>query len=130
MRKDPEQHTLQTLHTLQTKAPDQMKRLLILGVLALLPSGANAQPPVIQCPGENTVEMRYCAEKSWEKSDAQLRQKAGQRLMEQWHEATKALCSSAYAPYKDGTIYPQLVVGCDDRLNRALLKEFKRMHEQ
>ena len=107
-----------------------MKRLLILGVLALAPSGADAKPHAIQCPGENTVEMRYCAEKSWEQSDAQLRQKVGKRLMEQWHEATKALCSAAYAPYKDGTIYPQLVVGCDDRLNRAMLKEFKRMDEQ
>ncbi|NDC15136.1 MAG: DUF1311 domain-containing protein, partial [Synechococcaceae bacterium WB9_2_170] len=27
--------------------------------------------------------------------------------------------------YKQGTIYPQLVVGCDDHLNRALLKEFQ-----
>ena len=107
-----------------------MKRLLIIGVLALAPSGADAKPPAIQCPGENTVEMRYCAEKSWEQSDAQLRQKVGKRLMGQWHEATKALCSAAYAPYKEGTIYPQLVVGCDDRLNRAALKEFKWMDEQ
>ena len=30
-------------------------------------------------------------------------------------------------PVKDGTIYPQMVVGCDDRLNRALLQEFKPM---
>ena len=71
--------------------------------------------------------MRYCAGKSWEQSDAQLRQKVNKQRMEQWHEATKALCSAAYAPYKDGTIYPQLVVGCDDRLNRAALKEFERM---
>jgi hypothetical protein len=121
---------LKTLHTLQAKGQDPMKRLLILGVLALVPSGSDAKPPAIQCPGENTVEMRYCAEKSWEQSDAQLRQKAGKRLMEQWHEATKALCGAAYAPYKNGTIYPQLVVGCDDRLNRAMLREFKRMNEQ
>jgi hypothetical protein len=33
-------------------------------------------------------------------------------------------------PYKDGTIYPQLVVGCDDNLNRALLKEFRGLGEQ
>jgi hypothetical protein len=59
-----------------------MKRLLILGVLALVPSGADAKPPAIQCPGENTVEMRYCAEKSWEQSDAQLRHKVGKQLME------------------------------------------------
>ena len=107
-----------------------MRRLLILGVMALAPSGADAKPPAIQCPGENTPEMRYCAEKSWEQSDAQLRQKVGNPLMQEWHDATKALCSAAYAPYKNGTIYPQLVVGCDDRLNRALLKEFRGMDEQ
>jgi uncharacterized protein YecT (DUF1311 family) len=107
-----------------------MRKLLILGVLALAPCGAAAQEPPIQCPGESTVEMRYCAEKSWEQSDAQLRQKVGKRLMEQWHAATKALCSAAYASYKDGTIYPQMVVGCDDHLNRALLQEFRGLGEQ
>ena len=107
-----------------------MKRLLLLGVLSLPLSAAHAQGPKIQCSGENTVEMRYCAEKSWEQSDAQLRHKVGKRLMGQWHEATKALCTAAYAPYKEGTIYPQLVVGCDDRLNRALLEEFRGMGEQ
>ena len=107
-----------------------MRRLLILGVLAVVPGPADAKPPAIQCPGENTVEMRYCAEKSWEQSDAQLRQKIGKRLMEQWHAATKALCSAAYASYKDGTIYPQMVVGCDDHLNRALLQEFRGLGEQ
>ena len=107
-----------------------MKRLLLLGFLALAASPANAKPPAIKCPGDTTVEMRECASKSWEQYDAQLRQKVGKRLMEQWHEATKALCGAAYAPYKDGTINPQLVVGCDDRLNRAMLKEFKRMDEQ
>lgn len=107
-----------------------MKRLLILGLLALTATGADAKPPDFQCPGENTVQMRYCAEQSWQQSDAQLRQTVGKTLMEQWHEATKALCSAAYAPYQEGTIYPQLVVGCDDRLNRALLNEFKRMDAQ
>jgi hypothetical protein len=106
-----------------------MRQLLILGVLALPIGAADAKPPAIQCPGDTTLEMRYCAEKSWEQSDAQLRQKVSRRLMEQWHEATKALCSAAYAPYQDGTIYPQMVVGCDDRLNRALLQEFRGLGE-
>ena len=103
---------------------------MILGALALAPGAAAAQPPAIQCPGENTVEMRYCASKSWEQSDTQLRKKVSKQLMEQWHEATKAVCSAAYAPYKDGSIYPQLVVGCDDNLNRALLKEFAPLNNQ
>jgi hypothetical protein len=104
-----------------------MKRLLLLGVLVLAASPASAKPPTINCPGENTVEMRYCASSSWEQSNAQLRSKVSKRLLQQWKEATRAVCAAAYAPYKDGTIYPQLVVGCDDHLNRALLKEFKPM---
>ncbi len=54
-----------------------MRQPLILGALALAPQPAAAQPARIQCPGETTPQMRYCAEKSWEQSDAQLRQKVG-----------------------------------------------------
>lgn len=103
-----------------------MKHLVLAATALLAPwwaSGVKAAP--IRCPGSNTVEMRYCAEQSWQQSDAQLRRKVSKRLMQQWHDATKALCGAAYGLYKDGTIYPQLVVGCDDRLNRALLKEFR-----
>jgi hypothetical protein len=57
------------------KAPEQMRQLLIVGALALVPQPAAAQPARIQCPGATTPQMRYCAEKSWEQSDAQLRQK-------------------------------------------------------
>lgn len=102
-----------------------MKRLLLLGICLLPFSGAHAKPPAIRCPGDNTVEMRFCASQSWEQSDHQLRKKISKELFQQWQEATRALCATAYAPYKDGTIYPQLVVGCDDHLNRALLKEFR-----
>ena len=106
-------------------APAPLKPLLLLGALLLPPSAAIAKPAVNQCAGNTTSEMRNCASRSWEQSDAQLRQTVSRQLMAQWQEATRALCGAAYSPYKDGSIYPQLVVGCDDRLNRALLKEFK-----
>lgn len=111
-----------------TRTP--MNRLLLLGLLAVVPSAASALPPPIKCPGENTVEMRYCAEKSWKDSTARVRRKVSPALFQQWQEATRAVCAAAYAPYKDGTIYPQLVVGCDDHLNRALLKEFAPLNNQ
>ena len=98
-----------------------MKRLLLLGVLLAVPA-AHAQEPKVQCPGENTVEMRYCASLSWEQSTDQLKSKMSKALFQQWQETTRAVCVHAYAPHKDGTIYPQLVVGCDDNLNRALLQ--------
>jgi hypothetical protein len=74
--------------------------------------------------------MRYCAGKSWEQSTARLKGKIPAALLKQWQEATRAVCAAAYAPYRDGTIYPQLVVGCDDHLNRALLKEFAPLNNQ
>jgi hypothetical protein len=107
-----------------------MKRLLVLGALTVLHSAAAAQEPQIKCPGESTVEMRYCAEKSWEDSTGRLQRKVPAPLFQQWQEATRAVCAHAYAPYKDGTIYPQLVVGCDENLNRALLKEFAPLNNQ
>jgi hypothetical protein len=107
-----------------------MQRLLLLGALAVLPSTAAAQQAPIKCPGENTVEMRYCAGKSWEDSTGRLKRKVPAPLFKQWQEATRAVCAAAYAPYKDGTIYPQLVMGCDDHLNRALLKEFAPLNNQ
>ena len=111
-------------------APERVRRLLILGVLALAPGGADAKPPAIQCPGENTVEMRYCAEVSWQQSTDRLQRKIPKALLQQWQEATRAVCAHAYRPFLQGTIYTQLVVGCDDHLNRALLKEFAPLNNQ
>lgn len=53
-----------------------------------------------------------------------------EQLQQQWQQATRAVCARVYAPYKDGTIYPQLVVACDDHLNRALLREFQPLNNQ
>ena len=101
-----------------------MKRLLLLGLLALMPSTAAAQTPTIKCPGESTVEMRYCASNAREQSTAKLRKNVPTPLLKQWQEATRAVCAAAYSSYKEGTIYQQLAVECHDHLNRALLKEF------
>ena len=107
-----------------------MNRLLMLGLLAVMPPATAAPPAAIKCPGENTVEMRTCASKAWEQSTAKLQRKVPSALYQQWQEATRAVCAAAYAPFKEGTIYPQLVVGCDDHLNRALLREFAPLNSQ
>ena len=103
-----------------------VKRLLPLAAL-LLPItavAARAEAPRLRCPGTTTVEMRACAANAWERSTASLRRKLPAALLQQWQEATRAVCARAYAPYRQGTIYPQLVVSCDDHLNRELLREF------
>lgn len=108
-----------------------MRHFLLLSALLLPASTAQAQDPKpIHCPGENTVEMRYCAEVSWQQSNDRLQRTIPKELVQQWQEATRAVCHHAYAPFKDGTIYPQLVVGCDDHLNRALLQEFAPLNNQ
>ena len=100
-----------------------MKALILLLLLPLMP--VKAEQPEIKCPGNNTVEMRWCASQSLDQSNQALKEQLEPETMKQWREATMEVCSAAYRPYLQGTIYPQLVVGCDDRLNRVLLEEFK-----
>lgn len=108
-----------------------MSRLLLALALLLPSSPALAQNPEgIQCPGETTVEMRYCAGLRWEQSTGGLQRRLPRSLLQQWQDATRAVCAHAYAPFREGTIYPQLVVGCDDQLNRALLKQFEPINNQ
>ena len=94
-------------------------------ILLLSLASALAAPLEIKCPGSNTIEMRWCASKSLDESKTALKMKLSPEVMKQWRSATTEVCSAAYRPYRKGTIYPQMVVGCDDRLNRVLLKEFK-----
>lgn len=115
-----------------------MKRLLLLAAL-LLPAGAGQTaprptatpaPPAPRCPGQNTLEMRLCAGLSLEESDRSVQRKIPLAAFRQWRQTTRALCTRATALYQDGSIYPQLLVGCQDNLNRALLKEFGPLNNQ
>jgi len=58
-----------------------MKHLLLLGALMLPLGSAHAQAQKIKCPGDNTVEMRYCAGQSWEQSTDQLKQKLPRQML-------------------------------------------------
>ena len=100
-----------------------MKAFLLLLLVPLMP--AKAGEPEIQCPGLTTYEMRFCASQSWEQSNQALKEQLPPATLEKWKAATQEVCAAAYAPYRQGTIYPQMVVGCDDRLNRVLLEELK-----
>ena len=101
--------------------------LLPLLLLPLMP--AKAEEPDIQCPGMNTIEMRWCATKSLEESRHSLKEQMPPETLENWKQATQEVCAVAYAPYRQGTIYPQMVVSCDDRLNRVLLQEMEVLIE-
>ena len=84
-----------------------------------------AQEPDIDCPGKNTIEMRWCASIARNESREALKEQLSLETMEKWEQATKEACAVAYTPYLQGTIYPQIVATCNDRLNRALLEELK-----
>ncbi|AII49348.1 hypothetical protein KR52_09355 [Synechococcus sp. KORDI-52] len=103
-----------------------MRKLLFLLLLFPIFSVRAAEPEIL-CPGQNTVEMRWCASKGLEESRRALKEQLPQEILEKWEQVTKDVCSVAHAPYREGTIYPQMVVGCDDRLNRVLLEEFRRL---
>lgn len=100
-----------------------MRALLLLLFFPLVQ--VHAREPEIQCRGENTIEMRFCASQKWEESNQALKEQLPQATLEKWKAATQEVCAAAYAPYRQGTIYPQMVVGCDERLNRVLLDELK-----
>ena len=101
-----------------------MKQALVL--LLLLPvMPVKAEQPDIQCPGLTTPEMRFCASQSLGESYQALKEQLTPETLNKWKAATQEVCAAAYAPYIQGTIYPQMVVGCDDRLNRVLLEELK-----
>ena len=104
-----------------------MKVLLLLLLMPLMP--VKAEQPDIQCPGHNTVEMRFCASQKWNESNQSLKKQLEPETLKTWVKATQEVCAAAYAPYIQGTIYPQMVVGCDDRLNRVLLEELKGLGE-
>ena len=101
--------------------------LPLLLLLTALP--ATAERDAIICPGLTTYEMRFCASQKWEESSQALKKQLSPATMNKWRAATQEVCAVAYAPYRKGTIYPQMVVGCDDRLNRVLLNELKGLSD-
>ena len=100
-------------------------KTLLLPLLLLPLMQVKAAELEIQCPGLTTYEMRFCASQRWEESNQALKEQLPQATLEKWKAATQEVCAAAYAPYRQGTIYPQMVIGCDDRLNRVLLDELK-----
>ena len=100
---------------------------LVLLLLPLMP--AKAEQLDIQCPGLNTPEMRFCASQSLGESNQALKEQLTPETLNKWKAATQEVCGAAYAPYVRGTIFPQMILGCDDRLNRVLLEELKGLGE-
>lgn len=106
-----------------------MKCLFALLLLVCFLSSAEVLAQEIQCPGQNTIEMRYCASLDLDESSNNLRSQLPVDIFNRWQQTTKEVCAKAYAPYKQVTIYPQMITRCDDSLNRALLQELRGLGE-
>ena len=104
-------------------------RALLLPLLLIPLMPVKAEEADVQCPGQNTMEMRWCASQQWDESNQALKEQLTPRMLDKWKAATQEVCAAAYAPYRQGTIYPQMAVGWDDRLNRVLLEELKGLGE-
>ena len=63
-----------------------MKGLLLLLLLPVMP--VKAEQPDIQCPGQNTVEMRFCASQKWNASNQALKEQLEPETMKMWVKAT------------------------------------------
>ena len=106
-----------------------LKALLALKGLGLITAAPAAAESVPACPGNTTYEMRRCASQQLEQSQRALSEKLPAGELRTWKAATRDLCDMAYRPYRDGSIHGQLVTGCHDRLNKALLLEFRSLEE-
>ena len=73
--------------------------------------------------------MRFCASQKWNESNQALKKQLEPETLKTWVKATQEVCASAYSTYRQGIIYPQMVVSCDDHLNRVLLEELKGLGE-
>ena len=96
------------------------------GLTIAAPAAADSVPA---CPGNTTYEMRRCASQQREQSQRALSEKLSATELRSWKDVTRDLCDRAYRPYRDGSIHGQLVTGCHDRLNKALLLEFRSLEE-
>ena len=97
-----------------------------LASITAAPAAADSAPA---CPGNTTYEMRRCASEQLEQSQRQLTEKLSASELQTWKAVTRDVCDRAYRPYRDGSIHGQLVTGCHDRLNKALLLEFRSLEE-
>ena len=110
-----------------------LKTLLIPLLLSfathLIDQNSSHAQECLRCPGQNTLEMQQCAARNRDDAKQALAARMPIPLLQQWVQTTDDVCQVAYAGYREGSIYGQLVIGCEASLHRALLTQFKGLHE-
>jgi uncharacterized protein YecT (DUF1311 family) len=77
--------------------------------------------------GGNTQEMVACLWRQRNQADATLQRLLGSSaLLEQWRASRRQVCERAAAKAEGGSIHPIIWLGCENRLNAALIKEIRQ----
>ena len=97
-----------------------MRAILFLLLLITLPISANEQE---DCREGNTYEMRECEFRRLKAADQKLKKKLKPKTFEDWVSIRTTMCRETYEQYKEGTIYPLVVMRCSIDMNNKLLEK-------
>ena len=96
-----------------------MRLLVFLLLFIPLPAAATEKD---DCDG-TTYEIRECRFKKLVQSDKELKKVMKPKTFENWVGIRQQMCEEAYAQYKKGTIFPQVVMSCSIDMNKTLMKK-------
>ena len=102
-----------------------MRPFLFLLLLIPLPAIAEEKN---YCNEGTTYQMRECAFKKLKKSDNKLMKTMKTKTFEKWVGIRQEMCEQAYEKYKEGTIYPQMIMKCSIELNTKYLQQTKGLN--
>jgi len=78
------------------------------------------------CDG-NTQEIVACLWRQRNQNDVTLQRQLGSSaLLEQWRTSRRQVCERAAAKAEGGSIHPIVWLGCENKLNAALIKEISQ----
>ena len=96
---------------------------------ALLMTCGNVYAEIVaprkSCEGTQ-FQLRVCADKNLIASDAKIKEVLPPELANRWGKVTSEVCEERWQIFKEGSIYPMMLLKCNDNLNRTLLKEFDK----
>ena len=66
--------------------------------------------------------MRECAVSKFVQLDKRFKQEFKSKTFEEWVGIRHRICTEAYMQYKEGTIYPLMILKCSVDMNKTLLQ--------
>ena len=96
--------------------------------LLLIPFPALAEEKEGYCNEGTTDAMRECAFSKLVQSDKKLKQELKSKTFEDWVGIRQKMCEEAYMQYKEGTIYPLMILKCSVDMNKTLLKKTRGLN--